>query len=114
MRNRKKILLVVGARPNFMKIAPLLRELAAQGDVFDPLLAHTGQHYDSAMSDVFFRELDMPEPGVNLGVGSGSHARQTAQVMMAFEPVLAGFQPESSIASFAAERAKIQKSSILR
>src|SRR5437660_5623073 len=94
MPNRKKILLVVGARPNFMKIAPLLRELAAQSDVFDPLLAHTGQHYDSAMSDVFFRELEMPEPGVNLGVGSGSHARQTAQVMMAFEPVLADFRPD--------------------
>src|SRR5262245_38673409 len=94
MRNRKKILLVVGARPTFMKIAPLLRELAAHSDVFNPLLAHTGQHYDSAMSGVFFRELEMPEPGVNLGVGSGSHARQTAQVMMAFEPVLADFQPD--------------------
>jgi UDP-N-acetylglucosamine 2-epimerase (non-hydrolysing) len=77
-----------------MKIAPLLRELAVQSNVFDLLLAHTGQHYDSTMSDVFFRELEMPEPGVNLGVGSGSHARQTAQVMMAFEPVLADFQPD--------------------
>ena len=91
---RKKILHVVGARPNFMKIAPLMAAMSAGRDDFEQFLVHTGQHYDDAMSDVFFRELGMPEPDVNLEVGSGSHAQQTGQVMMRFEPVLTQFQPD--------------------
>jgi UDP-N-acetylglucosamine 2-epimerase (non-hydrolysing) len=88
-----KIISVVGARPNFMKIAPLMRELARHPD-FDHLLVHTGQHYDPTMSDVFFSDLKLPEPDVHLGVGSGSHAGQTAQVMLGFEPVLSAECPD--------------------
>ena len=84
----KKILHVVGARPNFMKIAPLMAAMSRKPGDFEQFLVHTGQHYDDAMSDVFFRELAMPEPNVNLGVGSGSHAQQTGQVMLRFEQVL--------------------------
>ena len=80
-----KILNVVGARPNFMKIAPLMKEFARRPDHFEPILVHTGQHYDKAMSDSFFRDLGIPEPDVNLGVGSGSHAEQTAQVLVKIE-----------------------------
>ena len=80
------VLHVVGARPNFMKAAPVIRALAEAG--FQQNLIHTGQHYDSRMSDVFFRELEIPEPDVNLGVGSGSHAQQTAQIMASFETVV--------------------------
>jgi UDP-N-acetylglucosamine 2-epimerase (non-hydrolysing) len=75
--------IIAGARPNFPKVAPLIRALAASG--MKPLLVHTGQHYDAAMSRSFFECLDIPEPAVNLGVGSGSHAVQTAAVMTAFE-----------------------------
>jgi UDP-N-acetylglucosamine 2-epimerase (non-hydrolysing) len=81
----KHIVLVAGARPNFMKIAPLLRELHKYQDVFTTSLVHTGQHYDVEMSDVFFRDLELPLPDRFLGVGSGSHAEQTAKVMVAFE-----------------------------
>jgi UDP-N-acetylglucosamine 2-epimerase (non-hydrolysing) len=73
---------VAGARPNFVKVAPILR---AMRDRVDACLVHTGQHYDRRMSDAFFAELDLPTPDVNLGVGSGSHAEQTARVMLAFE-----------------------------
>src|SRR5512140_1050831 len=90
---RQKILLVVGARPNFMKIAPLMAALAELPERFEQVLVHTGQHYDAEMSDVFFRELEMPQPTVNLEVGSGSHAQQTAQIMMKFEPVLQAHSP---------------------
>jgi UDP-N-acetylglucosamine 2-epimerase (non-hydrolysing) len=86
------ILHVVGARPNFMKAAPVLRALS-ECEVRQTLV-HTGQHYDAAMSDVFFRQLEMPAPDVNLGVGSGSHAQQTAAVMAAFEPVLLERKPD--------------------
>ena len=79
-----KVALVAGARPNFMKIAPIHDALAARGG-FEPLLVHTGQHYDAALSQLFFEQLGMPEPVVNFGVGSASHARQTAAVMTAFE-----------------------------
>jgi UDP-N-acetylglucosamine 2-epimerase (non-hydrolysing) len=89
-----KIMHVVGARPNFMKAAPILREMAGFPDVFQQVLVHTGQHYDRKMSDVFFEELGLPEPDVNLEVGSGSHARQTAEIMIRFEPVLADFKPD--------------------
>jgi UDP-N-acetylglucosamine 2-epimerase (non-hydrolysing) len=88
------ILHVVGARPNFMKIAPVWRALAEHPDIFNQSLVHTGQHYDEAMSQVFFDELDLPRPDLNLEVGSGSHAWQTASVMTAIEPVLLEKQPD--------------------
>ena len=81
----KPIILVVGARPNFMKIAPLYDELKSRG--IPQLLLHTGQHYDQNMSKVFFEDLGMPEPDIYLGIGSGSHAEQTAKVMVEFEKV---------------------------
>jgi UDP-N-acetylglucosamine 2-epimerase (non-hydrolysing) len=81
----KKIMLVAGARPNFMKVAPPLQELRKWPEAFQPRLIHTGQHYDTEMSDVFFQDLDLPRPDRFLGVGSGSHAEQTARVMVAFE-----------------------------
>lgn len=87
------ILHVVGARPNFMKAAPVLRALRAYPEV-PQTLVHTGQHYDAAMSDVFFQQLEMPEPDCNLGVGSGTHAQQTSAVMQAFEPVLQERKPD--------------------
>jgi UDP-N-acetylglucosamine 2-epimerase (non-hydrolysing) len=82
-----RILLVAAARPNFMKIAPLWRALAARPAVFAPMLVHTGQHYDRNMSDVFFEDLGLPPPQIHLGVGSGTHAEQTGGVILAFEPV---------------------------
>jgi UDP-N-acetylglucosamine 2-epimerase (non-hydrolysing) len=88
-----KILNVVGARPNFMKVAPLHRALEAAGG-FESLIVHTGQHYDEQMSEVFFRQLELPEPDLYLGVGSGSHAQQTARIMTAFEPVVEEEQPD--------------------
>src|SRR4051812_32525914 len=81
-----KILNVVGARPNFMKIAPIVEEMK-KAPGFESLLVHTGQHYDEGMSDIFFRELGIPRPDVHLGVGSGSHAEQTARIMVEFEKV---------------------------
>lgn len=87
------ILHVVGARPNFMKAAPVLRALSLHSAVRQTLV-HTGQHYDAAMSDVFFRQLQMPAPDYNLGVGSASHAQQTAAVMTAIEPVLQERRPD--------------------
>ena len=88
-----KVLHVVGARPNFMKVAPVLAQLRKRGQVRQ-VLVHTGQHYDAKMSDVFFQDLGMPQPDVHLGVGSGSHAQQTARVMIEVEPVLAREMPE--------------------
>jgi len=87
------VLHVVGARPNFMKAAPVLRALGAFPELRQSLV-HTGQHYDAAMSDVFFQQLGMPDPDCNLGVGSGTHAQQTAAVMQAFEPVLQEREPD--------------------
>ncbi len=87
------LLHVVGARPNFMKVAPLTRALAARQRVRQTLV-HTGQHYDRNMSDVFFRELEIPEPDFNLSVGSGTHAEQTGQIMQRFEPVVVGQKPD--------------------
>jgi UDP-N-acetylglucosamine 2-epimerase (non-hydrolysing) len=89
-----RILHVVGARPNFMKIAPIMREMAKHPDEFEQTLVHTGQHYDSNMSQVFFDELEIPVPDVNLDVGSGSHAWQTAQIMQRFEPILLNRKPD--------------------
>jgi UDP-N-acetylglucosamine 2-epimerase (non-hydrolysing) len=88
-----KLLHVVGARPNFMKAAPVLRAGVAAGGV-EQVLVHTGQHYDAAMSEAFFRDLELPAPHENLGVGSGSHAQQTARIMLAFEPVLERHRPD--------------------
>ncbi|ATE60942.1 non-hydrolyzing UDP-N-acetylglucosamine 2-epimerase [Thauera sinica] len=82
------ILCVVGARPNYMKVAPIIRALAAHEPPLRTLLVHTGQHYDAAMKDRLFADLGLPEPDVNLAVGSGSHAVQTAEVMKRFEPVI--------------------------
>jgi len=87
------ILQVVGARPNFMKAAPVMHALAKREGVRQTLV-HTGQHYDADMSDVFFQQLDMPQPDFNLGVGSGSHAQQTAEVMRLFEPVILDGKPD--------------------
>jgi len=89
-----RVLAVAGARPNFMKIAPLMHEFARRPSRFEPILVHTGQHYDSSMSDSFFRDLGIPEPDVNLGVGSGSHGEQTAQVLMKIERLLIERKPQ--------------------
>ncbi len=89
-----KILNIVGARPNFMKVAPIIAALQRRPDIFAQTLVHTGQHYDEAMSASFFRDLGMPTPDINLEVGSGTHAEQTARVMLAFEPVLLAEKPD--------------------
>jgi UDP-N-acetylglucosamine 2-epimerase (non-hydrolysing) len=86
------ILHVVGARPNFMKAAPVLRALAVRGA--RQTLVHTGQHYDVSMSDVFFQQLGMPESDFNLAVGSGSHAKQTAEIMVRLEPIVLETKPD--------------------
>jgi len=83
-----KVINVVGARPNFMKVAPIVEAMKRRELEFTPLVVHTGQHYDAAMSDAFFRDLDLPQPDVHLGVGSTSHAAQTAAIMERFEPVV--------------------------
>jgi UDP-N-acetylglucosamine 2-epimerase (non-hydrolysing) len=87
-----KVLHVVGARPNFMKAAPLLRVLRSRG--IEQVLVHTGQHYSANMSDIFFTQLAIPAPDVNLEVGSGTHACQTAEVMVRFEPVVLEQKPD--------------------
>lgn len=105
-----KLLLVAGARPNFIKVAPLIhairrhnsqagsqfstRNYQLSSSLLNYRLVHTGQHYDEKMSNVFFRELGIPAPDVNLEVGSGSHAVQTAAIMTCFEPVLLGYRPD--------------------
>jgi UDP-N-acetylglucosamine 2-epimerase (non-hydrolysing) len=92
-----KFIVVAGARPNFMKIAPIMdafrRRQQNRADL-KILLVHTGQHYDEKMSDDFFRDLEIPQPDINLGVGSGTHAQQTARVMIAFEEVCLAQQPD--------------------
>lgn len=88
-----RIICTCGARPNFMKIAPIMREFERNGN-FETLLVHTGQHYDENMSRQFFEELEIPKPNINLEVGSGSHAFQTAEIMKSFEPVVLNFQPD--------------------
>ena len=88
-----RILSVVGARPNFMKIAPVVSELRRVPEV-EHCLVHTGQHYDQKLSGKFFEELGLPEPDINLQVGSGSHTWQTAEVMKRLEPVLEDFRPD--------------------
>lgn len=88
-----QILCVVGARPNFMKIAPIMRAFSQADSTLTAKLVHTGQHYDAAMKHAFFDQLHIPEPAVDLGVGSGTHAQQTADIMKRFEPVLDSEQP---------------------
>ena len=87
------ILNIVGARPNFLKIGPLMEAYRRHKDI-EPLLVHTGQHYDRNMSELFFRDLGIPEPDENLGVGSASQAAQTAAIMRAFEPVVVERKPD--------------------
>src|SRR5438105_14989662 len=89
-----KVVNVVGARPNFMKVAPVVEAMKRRAREFAPLVVHTGQHYDARMSDAFFRDLGMPVPDVHLEVGSASHAQQTAAVMQRFEPVVLGERPD--------------------
>jgi UDP-N-acetylglucosamine 2-epimerase (non-hydrolysing) len=89
-----KVINVVGARPNFMKVAPIVEAMKRCEQEFTPLVVHTGQHYDPVMSDSFFRDLELPQPDVYLGVGSASHAAQTAAVMERFEPVLIKEKPD--------------------
>ncbi|MEK7748480.1 MAG: UDP-N-acetylglucosamine 2-epimerase, partial [Bacteroidota bacterium] len=90
----KKVISVVGARPNFMKVAPLHRAFQKYHDRIRHLIVHTGQHYDEAMSKVFFEDLELPQPDFYLGVGSGSHAQQTAKIMVEFEKVLEREKPD--------------------
>ena len=89
----KRILIAAGARPNFVKVAPLIWELRQLGSV-ELVFVHTGQHYDFEMSEAFLRDLEIPQPDHFLGVGSGSHAEQTARVMLAFEPIVLGSKPD--------------------
>ncbi len=88
-----KLINVCGARPNFMKIAPLMRAYGDH-DAIEPILVHTGQHYDEKMSKLFFEELQIPRPDLNLEVGSGSHAQQTAEIMKRFEPLVVEQAPD--------------------
>ena len=87
----RPVLCVVGARPNFMKIAPIMR--AFKSAAVPAVLLHTGQHYDAEMNDAFFEDLGIPQPDINLGVGSGTHAQQTAEIMLKVEPVLDAHAP---------------------
>lgn len=89
-----KYFLVAGTRPNFMKIAPIYRAFSAKCNGRELLLVHTGQHYSRNMSEDFFRDLGIPEPDINLEVGSGSHAEQTARIMLAFEPACIEHRPD--------------------
>lgn len=89
----KPVICIVGARPNFMKMAPILRALAAHQPPIPALLVHTGQHYDHDMSDQLFEDLNLPRPDINLEVGSATHAVQTAEVMRRFEPVVDAHPP---------------------
>ncbi|MFH1903600.1 MAG: UDP-N-acetylglucosamine 2-epimerase (non-hydrolyzing) [Candidatus Omnitrophota bacterium] len=122
-KRKKKVILVAGARPNFMKIAPLWRELKKYPAEFQPLILHTGQHYDTNMSDVFFRDLQLPAPDICLGVGSGTLSQQTAAVMVEFEKTLEKEKPDLVVvvgdvnstlaASLATVQCRIRKNSVL-
>jgi len=91
---RKKIALVVGARPNFMKAAPLIKNLRENEPTLEAILIHTGQHYDRQLSELFFEQLGLPEPEIFLKVGSASHAEQTAKIMMEMEKVFLDLKPD--------------------
>src|SRR6266849_7359418 len=88
-----RVINIVGARPNLPKIAPLIREMQRHPEI-EPLLVHTGQHYDENLSNIFFRQMGIPEPHINLGVGSGTHAEQTAEILKRVEPILLEQQPD--------------------
>jgi len=90
----KKIISVVGARPNFIKIAPLYREFQKHKDQVQHLICHTGQHFDKKMSDIFFKELKLPIPDFYLGIGGGSHTEQTAKIMLSFEKIVIREKPD--------------------
>jgi len=94
LNRKKKIISVVGARPNFMKLAPIERELKKYKTLFTHLIVHTGQHYDQALSKVFFKDLGLPRPDIYLGAGSGTHAEQTAKIMEGFETVVLKEKPD--------------------
>lgn len=94
LKNHKKIFLVAGARPNFMKIAPLIRQLQKYKNFFETKIIHTGQHYDYELNKVFFHDLEIPQPDYFLGVGSGTHAYQTAKIMIKFENVCMNEKPD--------------------
>ncbi|MEN8144196.1 MAG: UDP-N-acetylglucosamine 2-epimerase (non-hydrolyzing) [Gemmatimonadota bacterium] len=91
--SRLRVLHVVGARPNFMKIAPVMRAFERKGAV-EQLLVHTGQHYDDALSRDLFEDLELPKPDMNLGIGSGSHADQTGRTIMGLEPIMIDYDPD--------------------
>lgn len=93
-KKRLKVFLVCGARPNFMKIAPVWREMQKYYEYFEPLIIHTGQHYDYELSKIFFEDFNLPEPDVYLGIGSGTHAEQTGKVMIEFENLLFKARPD--------------------
>ncbi len=89
-----KIINVVGARPNFMKMAPIIQAMSQFPEQFDQILVHTGQHYDEHMSKAFFDDLGMPKPDIDLNVGSGTQAEQTGRIMVEFEKVCIEKQPD--------------------
>src|ERR1039457_6240141 len=90
----KKIISIVGARPNFMKIAPVHNAFKPFAEHYRHIICHTGQHFDLNMSKVFFDELNIPEPGIHLGVSGGSHAVQTSRIMIEFEKVCLAERPD--------------------
>ena len=95
-----KVILVAGARPNFMKIAPLMRGIdsynkSSGSNSIETIFVHTGQHYDYEMSEIFFQDLELPKPDIYLGIGSGTHAEQTGRIIIKFEKVL--FQEKSDL-----------------
>ena len=92
--SKLRVFLVAGARPNFMKIEPIYRQMKHCPRAFEPIIVHTGQHYDENMSKIFFEELSLPKPDIYLGVGSGTHAEQTAEIMKRFEPQLLKHKPD--------------------
>jgi UDP-N-acetylglucosamine 2-epimerase (non-hydrolysing) len=92
-----RIVHVVGARPNFVKVAPVVKEMARHRQLFDQTVVHTGQHYDDNMSRVFFEDLELPKDHINLEIGSGTHAQQTARIMVAFEDVVRTIRPDWAI-----------------
>jgi UDP-N-acetylglucosamine 2-epimerase (non-hydrolysing) len=94
LNRKKKIISVVGARPNFMKLAPIERELKRYRSLFTHLIVHTGQHYDQTLSNIFFKDLGLPRPHIFLGAGSGTHAEQTAKIMEGFEKVVLKEKPD--------------------
>ena len=97
-KSRSKVFLVAGGRPNFMKIAPIYEEMRKYPDYFNPLVVHTGQHYDENMSNVFFKNLGLHKPDISLEVGSGNHGQQTGKIMIKFEKQLLKEKPDLVIA----------------